>query len=157
MARRLIEAGTRCVMVTHNNWDTHFNNFHILKTLLLAATQLGLGHARPRPGRPGPARTTLIVAMGEFGRTPRINSNAGRDHWGPANTLFLAGGGIRGGRVVGKTNEHGERPVSEATGPEDLAATIYHCLGIDPNEEFHTAEGRPVKIVNNGRTISELV
>ncbi len=157
MARRLIEAGTRCVMVTHNNWDTHFNNFHILKTLLLPQLNTGLGALVRDLADRGLLETTLIVAMGEFGRTPRINSNAGRDHWGPANTLFLAGGGIRGGRVVGKTTDRGERPVSEATGPEDLAATIYHCLGIDQNEEFHTAEGRPVKIVNNGRTISDLV
>ena len=157
MARRLIEAGTRCVMVTHNNWDTHFNNFHILKTLLLPQLNSGLGTLVRDLADRGLLETTLIVAMGEFGRTPRINSNAGRDHWGPANTLFLAGGGIRGGRVVGKTTDRGERPVGDATGPEDLAATIYHCLGIDQNEEFHTAEGRPVKIVNNGRTISDLV
>jgi Protein of unknown function (DUF1501) len=157
MARRLIEAGTRCVMVTHNNWDTHFNNFHVLKTQLLPQLNSGLGALVRDLADRGLLETTLIVAMGEFGRTPRINPNAGRDHWGPANTLFLAGGGIRGGRVVGKTNEHGERPAGDPTGPEDLAATIYHCLGINPNDEFHTAEGRPVKIVNNGRTISELV
>src|SRR5580704_19522050 len=123
MARRLIEAGTRCVMVTHNNWDTHFNNFHILKTQLLPQLNSGLGALVRDLADRGLLETTLIVAMGEFGRTPRINPNAGRDHWGPA----------------------------------DLAATLYHCLGINPNEEFHTAEGRPVKIANNGRTISELV
>jgi Protein of unknown function (DUF1501) len=157
MARRLIEAGTRCVMVTHNNWDTHFNNFHILKSQLLPQLDSGLGTLVRDLADRGLLESTMIVAMGEFGRTPRINSNAGRDHWGPANTLFLAGGDIRGGRVVGKTTDRGERPVGDATGPEDLAATIYHCLGIDQNEEFHTAEGRPVKIVNNGRTISDLV
>jgi uncharacterized protein DUF1501 len=157
MARRLIEAGTRCVMVTHNNWDTHFDNFHILKTLLLPQLNSGLGTLVRDLADRGLLETTMIVVMGEFGRTPRINANAGRDHWGPANTLLLAGGGIRGGRVVGKTTDRGERPLGDATGPEDLAATIYHCLGIDPNDEFHTAEGRPVKIVNNGRTISDLV
>ncbi len=109
MARRLIEAGTRCVMVTHNNWDTHFNNFHVLKTQFLPQLNTGLGALVRDLADRGLLETTLIVAMGEFGRTPRINPNAGRDHWGPANTLFLAGGGIRGGRVVGKTTEHGER------------------------------------------------
>jgi hypothetical protein len=95
--------------------------------------------------------------MGEFGRTPRVNQYAGRDHWGPSNTILLAGGGIRGGRAVGRTNEHGERPAADPHGPEDLAATIYHCLGINGEDEFHTPEGRPVKIVNGGRLVRELV
>jgi len=157
MARRLIEAGTRCVMTTHNNWDTHFNNFHVLRSVLLPQLNSGVGALVRDLADRGLLESTLVVVMGEFGRTPRINPSAGRDHWGPAQTLFLAGGGIRGGRAVGKTNEHGERPVGDPTGPEDLAATLYHCLGIDANEEFHTPEGRPIKIVNNGRTISELV
>ncbi len=95
--------------------------------------------------------TTLVVVTGEFGRTPRINKNAGRDHWGPAFTVALGGGGIKGGRVVGKTDARAEKPADDPYGPEDLAATLYHCLGIDPEEEFYTPEGRPVKIVNNGR------
>ena len=95
----------------------------------------------------------LVMTMGEFGRTPRINKNAGRDHWGPAFTVALGGGGIRGGRVVGKSDARAEKPASDPYGPEDLAATIYHLLGIDPREEFHTAEGRPVPIVQGGRVI----
>jgi uncharacterized protein (DUF1501 family) len=157
LARRLIEAGTRCAMVTHNNWDTHSNNFHILKTALLPQLNSGLATLLRDLADRGLLETTLVVVMGEFGRTPRINANAGRDHWGPANTLLLAGGGIAGGRVVGRTNEHGERPVGDANGPEDLAATIYHCLGINPEDEFHTPEGRPIKIVNNGRVIKGLI
>jgi hypothetical protein len=157
MARRLVEAGTRCVMITNSNWDTHVNNFHVLKNSLLPPLDSGVGTLLRDLSERGLLETTLVVVMGEFGRTPRINTSAGRDHWGPANTLLLAGGGIRGGRVVGKTNEHGERPAGDATGPEDLAATLYHCLGIDGNDEFHTPEGRPIKIVNNGRTIGGLL
>ena len=101
--------------------------------------------------------TTLVVVTGEFGRTPRINKNAGRDHWGPAFTVALGGGGIKGGRVVGKTDARAERPASDPYGPEDLSATMYHLLGIDPKEEFHTPDGRPVAIVNGGKVIRELL
>jgi uncharacterized protein (DUF1501 family) len=100
---------------------------------------------------------TLVVVMGEFGRTPRENKDAGRDHWGPSNCILLSGGGVRGGMVLGQTNERGEKPVGETTGPADLAATICHCLGIDPDDEFHTPEGRPVKITNNGQVIRGLL
>src|SRR5262249_44395320 len=101
--------------------------------------------------------TTLVVVTGEFGRTPRINKTAGRDHWGPAFTVALAGGGIRGGRAVGKTDARAEKPASDPHGPEDLSATIFHLLGIDPKEEFLTPEGRPVAVVNNGRVIQDLL
>jgi hypothetical protein len=157
MARRLIEGGSRCVMVTHNNWDTHSNNFRILRNELLPPLDSALSTLLRDLADRGLLESTLVVAMGEFGRTPRINGNAGRDHWGPSSSILMAGGGIHGGRVVGKTNERGERPAGEPIGPEDLAATIHHCLGINPNEEFLTPEGRPVKIVNNGRVIEALV
>jgi uncharacterized protein (DUF1501 family) len=128
-----------------------------LKSVLLPQLNSGLATLLRDLADRGLLETTLVVVMGEFGRTPRINANAGRDHWGPANTLLLAGGGIAAGRVVGRTNEHGERPVGDPNGPEDLAATIYHCLGINPEDEFHTPEGRPIKIVNNGRVIKGLI
>ena len=98
------------------------------------------------------------MVTGEFGRTPRINKNAGRDHWGPAFTVALGGGGIQGGRVVGKTDARAEKPASDPYGPEDLSRhASTSLLGIDPEEEFYTPEGRPVKIVNNGRVIQELL
>jgi Protein of unknown function (DUF1501) len=100
---------------------------------------------------------TLVVITGEFGRTPRINNNAGRDHWGPAFTVALGGGGIRGGRVIGASDARAERPAGDPHGPENLAATIYHLLGINPDEEFYTPEGRPVPIANGGRVIRELL
>jgi uncharacterized protein (DUF1501 family) len=100
---------------------------------------------------------TLVVVTGEFGRTPRINKDAGRDHWGPSFTVALGGGGLVGGVVIGRTSERGERPADDPHGPEDLAATLHHCLGINSDEEFYTPEGRPVKIVNNGHVIRGLV
>lgn len=157
MARRLIEAGVRCVTIDHTNWDTHYNNFDVLKKDLLPHLDSGLPALLTDLEQRGLLDTTLVCVMGEFGRTPRVNKHAGRDHWGPSNTLLLAGGGIQGGRAVGATNARGERPEANPVGPEDLAATLYHCLGIDPEQEFHTPEGRPVKIVNDGRLIPGLV
>jgi uncharacterized protein (DUF1501 family) len=101
--------------------------------------------------------STLVLVTGEFGRTPRINAKAGRDHWGPAYTVALGGGGIRGGRVVGSSDARAERPADSPHGPEDMAATICRLMGIDPDAEFHTPEGRPIKIVNNGTPIAALL
>ncbi len=157
MARRLIEAGVRCVTVDHSNWDTHNDNFSVLRKELLPQLDTGLPMLLQDLADRSMLRKTLVVVMGEFGRTPRINNNAGRDHWGPANCILLAGGGIAGGTVVGATNPKGEKPASDPRSPEDLTATMCHCLGIDPELEFHTPEGRPVKVVNNGKVIKELL
>jgi uncharacterized protein (DUF1501 family) len=157
MARRLVEAGVRCVTIDHSNWDTHDNNFAVLKRDLLPALDAALSTLFRDLADRGLLASTLVVVTGEFGRTPRINKNAGRDHWGPAFTVALGGGGIQGGRVVGKTDARAERPASDPYGPEDLSATMYHLLGIDPEDEFYTPEGRPVKIANNGRLIQELL
>ncbi|MBI1310638.1 DUF1501 domain-containing protein [bacterium] len=157
MARRLVEAGVRCVTIDHTNWDTHYNNFDVLKNDLLPHLDTGLPALLTDLDERGLLDTTLVCVMGEFGRTPRVNKSAGRDHWGPANTILLAGGGLQSAQVIGATNPRGEHPDSDPVGPEDLAATLYHCLGIDPEHEFHTPEGRPVKIVNDGRVIDGLV
>jgi hypothetical protein len=157
MARRLVEAGVRCVTIDHSNWDTHDNNFSTLKGSLLPALDAALATLFRDLADRRLLDKTLVVVTGEFGRTPRINKNAGRDHWGPSFTVALGGGGIQGGRVVGKSSERAERPATEPHGPEDLAATMYSLLGIDPQEEFYTPDGRPVKIVNNGRVIHELL
>jgi uncharacterized protein (DUF1501 family) len=156
MARRLVEAGVRCVTIDHTNWDTHYNNFHVLKNDLLPHLDTGLTMLLSDLDQRGRLATTLVVVMGEFGRTPRVNKDAGRDHWGPANCILLAGGGIIGGRALGATNARGEKPEGDSVGPEDLAATIYRSFGIDHNHEFHTPEGRPVKIVNDGHVIEDL-
>lgn len=157
MARRLIEAGVRCVTIDHTNWDTHYNNFDVLKNDLLPQLDAGLPMLLTDLADRGLLDTTMLVVMGEFGRTPRVNKHAGRDHWGPSNAILLAGGGIQGGRVIGATDARGEKPAADPVGPEDLAATMYHCLGINPEDEFHTPEGRPIKIVNDGKVISDLL
>ena len=157
MARRLVEAGVRCVTIDHSNWDTHDRNFPTLKRELLPFLDGAVAALFRDLADRGLLDSTLVVVTGEFGLTPRINQNAGRDHWGPSFTVAMGGGGIRGGRVVGASDRRAERPHADPRGPEDLAATIYHCLGIDTREEFHTPEGRPMPVVNNGRVISELL
>lgn len=157
MARRLIEAGVRCVTIDHTNWDTHYDNFNVLKKDLLPHLDSGLSTLIRDLHDRGLNEKTMVVVMGEFGRTPRVNKDAGRDHWGPSNCLLFSGGGIRGGVVLGETNPHGEKPVGDSTGPADLSATICHCLGINPENEFHTPEGRPVKITNGGTVIRGLL
>lgn len=157
MARRLVEAGVRCVTIDHTNWDTHYDNFNVLKKDLLPHLDTGLSTLIRDLHDRGLNEKTLLLVMGEFGRTPRVNKDAGRDHWGPSNCLLFSGGGIRGGLALGETNAHGEKPVGESTGPADLVATICHCLGINPENEFHTPEGRPVKITNGGNVIRGLL
>jgi uncharacterized protein (DUF1501 family) len=155
MARRLIEAGVRCVTVEHSNWDTHDNNFSVLRRDLLPQLDPALAALFRDLADRGMLAKTLVIVTGEFGRTPRINKNAGRDHWGPSFTVALGGGGVKGGRVIGASDERAERPINKPHGPEDLAATMCHLTGIDPKEEFLTPEGRPVKIVNDGKVIWE--
>src|SRR5690606_20569021 len=111
------------------------NNFHVLKNDLLPHLDSGLTALLRDLADRSLLATTLVVVMGEFGRTPRVNKDAGRDHWGPANTILLAGGGIAGGRVVGATNARGEKPEADPVGPEDLSATMFRCIGIDPERE----------------------
>jgi hypothetical protein len=157
MARRLTEAGVRCVTIDHSNWDTHNDNFATLKRDLLPAFDAAVATLFRDLADRGLLEKTLVLVTGEFGRTPRINKDAGRDHWGPSFTVLLGGGGIHGGRVIGKSDARAERPASDPHGPENLAATIYHQLGIDPEEEFTTPEGRPIKIVNDGKVIGDLL
>ena len=157
MARRLVEAGVRCVLIDHTNWDTHYNNFNVLKDDLLPHLDSAMPTLLCDLQDRGMLDSTLVLFTGEFGRTPRVNKDAGRDHWGPSCAIALAGGGVQGGRVVGASNERAERPATKPFGPADLAATIYHSLGINRQTVYHTPEGRPVPIVpNDGRVISEL-
>lgn len=157
MARRLIEAGVRCAFVNHIDWDTHYNNFHVLKNELLPKLDAAMSSLLTDLDERGMLDSTMVLVTGEFGRTPRINKDAGRDHWGPSCAIAMAGGGVQGGRVIGASNERAERPATAPYGPADLMATIYHGMGIDPEREFLTPEGRPVPIVpGTGRVISEL-
>ena len=157
MARRLVEAGVRCVTVDHSNYDTHDGNFATLKNALLPGFDAAISSLFRDLADRGRLDSTLVIVTGEFGRTPRINKNAGRDHWGPSFTVLLGGGGLKGGRVVGRSDPRAERPATDPYGPEDLFVTAYTQLGIDPRTEFHTPDGRPVALVNNGKLIAELV
>jgi uncharacterized protein (DUF1501 family) len=157
MGRRLVEAGVRCVTIDHSNWDTHDGNFDVLKKSLLPMYDTAISTLFRDLSDRGLLDSTLVVVTGEFGRTPRINKNAGRDHWGPAFTVLLGGGGIKPGVVVGKTDARAEKPASDPYGPEDLFATMYSHMGIDPKDEVHTPDGRPIALVNNGKVMSELV
>src|SRR5262249_60732074 len=100
---------------------------------------------------------TLVVMMGEFGRTPKINGNAGRDHHGRANSVLLAGAGIPGGLVIGKTDARGDNPTERPVTPADLAAVIYRKLGIDPERKFEAPDGRPIRLVDGAQPPPELV
>jgi hypothetical protein len=162
LARRLIEAGTRVACISwapdaNATWDTHGNNFAKLKDQLLPQLDAAVSSllndllARRRLER------TLVVVMGEFGRTPKINNNAGRDHWNFCYSLLLAGGGIKGGVVFGSSDKIGARPSSNPVTPADIIATIYHCLGIANDLELHDRLHRPYQLVPWGSPIPELV
>lgn len=164
MARRLIEAGAGFVTVTDRGWDTHENLVNRLKEGFTGGSvgkipKLDVAYSAliEDLAQRGLLDSTLVIVMGEFGRTPKLNPRGGRDHWPRAFSVALAGGGIRGGQVVGKSDSHGERPADRPVTPSDLAWTIYHLLGIDPQRELHTADGRPVQVNRDGELIGELV
>jgi hypothetical protein len=157
MARRLVEAGVRCVTVSHSDWDTHGDNFNMLENDLLPQLDTAMGTLFRDLADRGMLDSTLVIVTGEFGRTPRINAAAGRDHWSSVFTVAMGGGGVQGGRVIGASDDRAEKPASDAYSPEDLAATLYHLFGIDPDEEFHSAEGRPFKIVNDGQVVQKML
>jgi len=157
MARRLVEAGVRCVTVDHTNWDTHDTNFGVLRNQLLPMFDPAVSSLFADLSSRGLLDSTMVIISGEFGRTPRINNNAGRDHWGPGFTVLVGGGGFQGGRIAGRSDARAERPAENPYGPEDLAFTLHTLMGINPRIEFHTPEGRPIPLVNQGHLIRELV
>jgi hypothetical protein len=148
LAGRLIEAGVSMVQVNlgkTSTWDLHEANFIILKDLLLPPTDRALSALLDDLDAKGLLHDTLIVMASEFGRTPRINQARlpGRDHWGAVQTVFLAGGGVQGGRVVGASDKLGARPAADPQTPDNMAATIYQALGIPRSTEWHDSTGRP--------------
>ncbi len=159
VARRLVEAGVRMVQVNLRGWDTHQNAFRDLKGKLLPSLDRCLSGLLDDLGQRGLLDETLVVMCGEMGRTPRISPitpggrnasgevfTAGRHHWGDVFPCLLAGGGVRAGQVVGRTDREGGLPVTEAYTPADLAATVFHLLGVGPDAEFHDAQGRPYRV-----------
>ncbi|MBX3744471.1 MAG: DUF1501 domain-containing protein [Verrucomicrobiae bacterium] len=163
LARRLVESGASFVTVVDTGWDMHEQIFRELPDSrfpgsgklpnLDRAYAALLSDLRER----GLLESTLVILMGEFGRTPKLNAAAGRDHWPRAGFAALAGGGVRGGQVVGATDAYGESPVDAPVGPPDLAWTVLSLLGVDPGREWTTPSGRPVRILDEGRFIRELV
>ncbi|MCX7420349.1 MAG: DUF1501 domain-containing protein [Planctomycetia bacterium] len=159
VARRLIEAGVRMVQINLRGWDTHQNAFRDLKRKLLPSIDHCLSGFLDDLAARGLLDETLVVMCGEMGRTPRISPiavggknasgeifTAGRHHWGDVFPCFFAGGGIRAGQVIGQTDAHAGLPISEAFTPSDLAATIFHLLGVDSRAEFYDSRGRPYRM-----------
>jgi uncharacterized protein (DUF1501 family) len=146
MARRLVEAGVRCVTVAYGFWDTHGGNFRYLREHLPLFDQ-GVSalvediHAR------GLDRDVTVVVWGEFGRTPKINKDAGRDHWARVSNALLAGGGMRVGQVIGSTDSSAGEARNQPVHYQDVLATIYHNLGIDPHAVVEDVSGRPGAIL----------
>lgn len=156
LARRLIEVGVRCVTIDFGSWDTHRDNFKSMKNDLLPPWDAALASLLEDLAQRGLLESTIVLSTGEMGRTPTINKDAGRDHWGRAMSMMVAGGGIQGGRVIGKTDEKGGEVIEDGCTPPDVAASILHALGIDHHKEYHTPTGRPVQIVRAGHVVPKL-
>ncbi|QDU98147.1 DUF1501 domain-containing protein [Lignipirellula cremea] len=158
LARRLVEAGVTYVTVqAGGGWDTHGDNFKQLKTRLLPQFDSALTALVNDLHDRGLQDDVLVMAMGEFGRTPRINGNAGRDHWPGAMSVVYAGGGLKMGQVIGSTNDNGEFPATAAATPGCVLSTMYHALGIDYKHAFYDQAQRPLSILAEGKPIAELL
>jgi hypothetical protein len=167
LARRLVERGVPLVTVNHRGWDTHENLYTRLKegytgakigVGLIPTLDLALAALMDDLHDRGMLDETLIVVMGEFGRTPKLNTAGGRDHWPRVFSVAVAGGGVQGGQLIGASDPVGESPSDRPVTPSDLAATIYTLLGIDPGLELHTSDGRPVRVAPfESEVISELI
>ncbi len=162
MARRLVESGVSFVTVDMPHWDTHSKIKSGLEARLPYLDQAVAGLLQDLKER-SLLDDVLVVIMGEFGRTPKLNKGQpgipipGRDHWGQAMSVILAGGGLKMGQVVGATNDKAEHPAERPLLPADVLATIYHVLGIDPQTSFLDFTGRPVPLVDNGKPIREII
>lgn len=153
MASRLIEAGVRFVQVNlgkNSSWDTHRRNFLNLKRNLLPYFDQSISALLDDLAERGLLESTLVVVTGEFGRTPKINKDAGRDHWGPVMTSLFAGGGVQGGRVIGATDRIAAYPIADKQTPENIAATMYHVLGIPRDAQWTDFDGRPHSLYRGG-------
>jgi len=167
LARRLVERGVPFVTVNQRGWDTHDNLYTRLKegytgarvpVGLIPSLDIALSALVEDLEQRGLLEETLVIVMGEFGRTPKLNTLGGRDHWPRVFSVMMCGGGIRGGTIVGASDSVGESPADRPVTPSDLACTVYHLLGIDPAAMLHTPDGRPVRITADGsRPISEVL
>jgi uncharacterized protein (DUF1501 family) len=156
MARRLVEAGVRFVTLTYGSWDHHQSVTQSIRNQLPPFDQAYARLIRDLDER-GLLDTTLVMVTSEFGRTPKINSDGGRDHWPKVFSAVLAGGGVKRGMVYGATDATATEPEVDPLGPEDLAATVYRCLGIVADKELMAPGGRPIEIVKGGKVRQDLL
>ncbi len=156
LATRLVQSGVKFVTLNLGGWDTHNDNWNRLKNINLPALDAGLSGLFRTLEEKGMLESTSVFVTGEFGRSPKINARTGRDHYPRAMFCLMAGGGMKGGQVIGASDAKGEGPKDKAITPDDVAASFIHSLGIDPTKEYHTPSGRPVMIVRNGTVIPEL-
>ena len=157
LGRRMVEAGCRFVSIENGHWDTHRKNTYSLRELLCPAFDQAIPTLLNDLEQRGILESTLVVITTEFGRTPRINQLAGRDHWPNAFSVALAGGGIKTGQVIGATDKQAAEVADRPVSPQDLCATILHRLGIDHHTILRTPLGRPVPLVDDGKPIVELI
>jgi hypothetical protein len=156
LARRLVEAGVPFVTLYEGGWDHHTKLFTSL-TQRLPSFEATIAALIEDLAQRGQLDSTMVIALGEFGRTPLINKDAGRDHWSNAMSVLFAGGGTPGGQVVGATDKKGYAAVERVLSPENFAATVYAKLGIDPGKMLYTPQGRPTHLVSDPTPISELM
>jgi hypothetical protein len=155
LARRLVEHGVRFVTVNAGGWDHHEKIFENLQRKLPEFDQ-GFATLIDDMSSRGLLQDTLVLAFGEFGRTPKINKGAGRDHWGPAASLLFAGAGVQGGKLIGATDRLGAQVTTHPIAPADVASTVFQLLGIDPHRMLVTPDGRQLPILDKGEFITEL-
>jgi Protein of unknown function (DUF1501) len=155
-ARRLVEAGVGCVTLAFGGWDTHDRNFIQLRTQLPDLDR-GIANLVQDLHDRGMERDTVVVVWGEFGRTPRINGTAGRDHWAPVMSALVAGGGLRMGQAIGSSSARGEQPRDRRCTASQVLSTVYRAMGIDPSMTFPNGSGRPMYILDDREPVSELL
>jgi uncharacterized protein (DUF1501 family) len=156
LARRLVEVGVPFVTVDDDGWDHHAQVFPGLRGRLPELDRCLSALLQDLQQR-GLLRTTLVALLTDFGRTPRVNKSAGRDHWPGVFSVLLAGAGVPGGLVLGASDKLGAEPRDSPVSPKDLAATLYHLLGIDPFQGYASLDGRPFKVLDEGRVLERLV
>ncbi len=156
VARRLCEAGVGFVTIDFGGWDMHGNIAMSMKNLAPQVDSAVAAFLDDTTER-GLDQDILLVVTGEFGRTPRVNAGAGRDHWAPLSTLALAGGGLKMGQVVGESTSKAETPKTAPIGPQDLMATIFQVLGLPQDLHYNDPSGRPTPMIDGGKPIAELV
>lgn len=157
LARRLVEAGCRFIGIDHGSWDTHTDNFTSHEKALVPPTDRAFSTLITDLDERGLLDETLVIMMGEMGRTPRINKDAGRDHWSQCQTVIMAGGGIKRGAVIGASDPTASYPITQPYGIQDLLRTVFYLMGVDANKVYHTPLGRPVPVVSGGHKIDEVL